>query len=165
MPIEVWTRLRVKCPPVAPEDVARKADLISGEGVNYSMVGIDTHIKWVEGSPVWRKVIIATTGSAIGIVNQIGHVPDFITLIRLEGYCIAGDGYRIPLGFYAGGSSWFSLMVHEDGRIAEIHGQPAYSNCRVVVIVDYVPVSAEVTAWDRGTTVWDNGSTHWDIAP
>lgn len=164
MAIQVLSRLQLPVTPVFPTDVARKMDLAAGGGVNYSTVPIDTLVEWVEGSPVYRKVVFARSGNTIGTNNQIATAAGFIALIDIRGYVVGQDQYRYPLG-YSAGTAYFAVMMHQDGTVYEQHGISGFNNCDVVLIVDYIPDSGVITTWDAALTVYDSalGGTRWDV--
>lgn len=179
MATEVWTHLRVKCPPVHPEDVARKADLVSGDEVNYSLESVDTGVKWIDGSSVYRRVFITATKDYPGQRVPIIDIPNgwgFRGLVRLSGYLIAvnesGDGEidYLPIGFTGGSNdgtydgSFIHVWIDSDGVIYETHQWDIFHNRPLILIVDYItaPVGG-TTAWDGGATLWDNGTTAWDV--
>jgi hypothetical protein len=150
--------------PVGNFDVVRKTDLDAlGAGVSYSTVPLDTHVTWIEGSPIWRKVVMATSGASLGTNNQIAAVDAFIALVKIEGYVIGADLYRYPLG-YSTPTAYFAVMLHEDGMVMEQHNLVGFSNRRVVLIIDYVPETGLITTWDQALTSWDApAGTLWDI--
>ena len=161
--IEVLARMRLPVAPVLPDEVARKADLIAGDSPDYSLSAVDTNVKWVDGSPVLRRVLITATGAPLNVPNAVGLVPDFSGLVRLDAYCIGLDNFRVPMGYYTSPTAYFSVMIHEDGNIVELHGNAAYSDRRMIVIVDYIGEPTTISSWDGGTTSWDNGTTFWDM--
>ncbi|PWT79179.1 MAG: hypothetical protein C5B60_00070 [Chloroflexi bacterium] len=160
--IEVLARMRVPIVPTLPDEVARKADIVTGATPDYSLSSIDTAVKWVDGSPVLRRVLITLTGTALSTPNEVGHILDFDGLVRLEGYAIAADGFRYPIGYMGGTMMWFSAMIHENGTIIEMHANAALSGCRMIIIIDYLGEPTTVSSWDAGTASWDNGGTIWD---
>lgn len=164
MAIEVLSRMRLPIVPILPDEVARKADIISGEAVDYSLTAVDTNVTWVDGTPVMRRVLITTTGTALHSPNEVGFIPQFGGLVRLDGYCIALDDFRVPLGYYAGANLYFSAMIHASGTIIELHGNAAHSGRRMIIIIDYLGEPTTVSSWDKGTTSWDDGKTLWDVS-
>lgn len=165
MAIEVLSRLRLPIAPVLPDEVARKADLISGDTVNYSLTPVDTLVKWVDGSAIFRRVFVAVAGTAVNTDNAVVDIPGgwgFNGIVRLDGYCITLAGLRIPIGYYGAPADYFSATIDEDGVIFERHGMAAVSSRPIILIIDYISQPTGLSSWDGGTSVWDGGASTWD---
>lgn len=160
--MQVLSKLRLPAIPTAPVDVARLADLTTGAGINYSTVARNTGLRWIEWSPVWRIVYLADTGASTGTANTIGQIANFVGLVSVSGYCVAGDGWRYPVG-YTAGANYLSVRVHVDGTVAELHNPAFLSDLRLILIVDFIASTADITTWDAGLTTWDSGLTTWDV--
>ena len=165
MAIEVLARLRVPFAPVAADEVARKADLITGDTVNYSLTGVDTLVKWVDGSAIYRRVFVTVAGGTVNTNNAVVDIPGgwgFNGIVRLDGYTITLAGLRIPLGYWGGTADYFSATIDEDGVIFERHGMASVNGRPFIIIVDYISQPTGLSSWDGGITVWDNGTSTWD---
>lgn len=163
--IEVLSRMRLPIAPIAPDEVARKADLITGESVNYSLEPVDTGVKWVDGQPVFRRVFIAVSGTAVNTNTTVIHIPngwDFNGLIRLDGFITTTTDDRVPLSFYGGAADYIGVKITAAGDIIERHGGAVMNSRPMILIVDYLSVPTGTSSWDGGITAWDSGTTTWD---
>lgn len=164
--LEILSRVRLPVAPVLPDEIARKADLITGESVNYSLTPRDTGVKWIDGQPVWRRVFITASGLNPNIENAIIDIPagwGFHGLARLDGYLTTADGIRIPLQYYGGAANnYLGCRIDEDGVITERHGGADMSGRPMVIVIDYISYPTGMSSWDLGSTLWDSGSSSWD---
>jgi hypothetical protein len=159
----ILTRVTAAFSPASPHELVRLDDLASLTGEpNYSLTPVNTFRRWVDGSQVFRRAWIGQTGTPVGTLNQVGEIADFAGLVRLDGYLVGGDGYRVPINHNRGGTNYFAAMIHEEGTLWEQHGVAAYSDRRMIIVLDYIPTPADLTVWDSGTTSWDDGATVWD---
>jgi len=161
--MDVRGKLRLFTAPVSPLDVVRKMDLVTGGGINYSTIARDTGLKWVDQSPVYQVVFMGYTGTGLGSNNAVGQLANFIGLVSVTGYVIGSDGWRYPLG-YSAGTHYVSARIDEDGHVIETHNPDFLSNARLIMIVQYITITDEITVWDAagGGTQWDGGATVWD---
>ena len=165
MAIEILSRVRLPIAPVLPDELARKSDIITGDTVNYSLTAVDTGTKWIDGSSVFRRVFVASTGGALNTPNTVIDIPagwNFNGIVRLDGYCITSGGLRVPIGYYGGPADFFSSTISEDGVIFERHGGADMSTRPMILIIDFISQPTGLSSWDGGTTVWDGGASTWD---
>lgn len=164
--IEVLTRMRLPIVPVLPDEVARKADLITGETVNYSLAPVDTGVKWIDGQPVFRRVFIAVSGAAVNTNTAIIHVPGagwgFFGLVRLDGFITTSTEDRVPLSFYADAADYIGVKIASNSDIIERHGATTMNSRPMILIVDYISQPTGTSSWDGGVTAWDTGTSTWD---
>src|SRR5215471_4376460 len=116
--------MRLPIAPVLPDEVARKADLTGGEGVNYSLEPVDTGVKWIDAQPVFRRVFILMSGPALNANNVMLHVPGgwgFFGLVRLDGYLTTTTESRIPVSYYGASDDYFGVRVAGNSDIVERH--------------------------------------------
>ena len=59
---------------------------------SYSSAERDTGRKWIDGTPIYRKVISATGAMATGLTNYAHGITGLSRLISLEGFAIRDDG-------------------------------------------------------------------------
>lgn len=165
--IEVLSRMRLPVAPVLPDEVARKADLVAGESVNYSLEPTNTQVRWIDGQFVFRRVFIAVSGAAANTANTIIHVPGagwgFHGLVRLDGYLLSATEERIPLSYYATTTDYIGVKITSTGDIIERHGGAAMNSRSMVLIIDYLSAPTGGSSWDGATTVWDDGQSSWDV--
>ena len=85
--------------------------------------------KWIDGKPIYRKVLQVTTSSSLNQFNNIynGNIKDVISLDFQ--YLSEGEGY--PENFQD-----FKFYVRY-GILKERHTQAYYSNHQLTVIVKY----------------------------
>lgn len=174
--MDVRGRLRLFRTPTDQFDVVRKKDLITGESVNYSLEPIDTGVRWVDGSPIWRRVFITTTTPWAGgeFPDTVVNIPNgygFRGLIKLDGYAIVEHeeygSFRLPINYWDRGSPWetfgaFHVFIDDEGRIYEGHSHEIMHERPLILIVDYLTSALGLSSWDNGATVWDGGTTSWD---
>lgn len=174
--MDVRGRLRLFRAPTGDFDVVRKKDLISGEGVNYSLEPLDTGVKWVDGSPIWRRVFITTTTPWAGgeFPDSVVDIPGgwgFRGLVKLDGYAIVEHeeygSFRIPINYNDNNTSWDNfgpllVFIDDEGRIYEGHMREILHERPLILIVDYTTAPLGLSSWDNGATVWDGGLTAWD---
>lgn len=163
--IEVLSRMRLPITPVLPDEVARLGDIITGEGVNYSLEPKNTGVLWVDGQPVFRRVFIAVSGAAVNANTTVIHVPGgwgFNGLIRLDGYISTSTEDRVPLSFYGGAADYIGVKISQAGDIIERHGGASMNSRPMILIVDYLSVPTGTSSWDGGITAWDSGTSTWD---
>lgn len=165
MTIEILSRVRLPIAPLLPDELARKADIITGESVNYSLSAKDTGVLWIDGQSVWRRVFIGASGNATNTTNSVIDIPagwGFHGLARLDGYLTTTDGWRTPLQFYGSPTDYLGVRIDEDGVITERHGGANMSLRPMIIIVDYISFPSGTSSWDGGSTAWDDGTTTWD---
>lgn len=95
--------------------------------------------QWIDGRPLYRIAIEATTGSNTSTGGAVATIPgDAITPIRLYGMVYAPNNFYFPINceWIAGGNSVSSIM---QGNTINCHpGYSIYTNCPAVFIVEYV---------------------------
>lgn len=163
--LEILSRVRLPVAPVLPDELARKADIITGESINYSLEPGDTGVKWIDGQPVFRRVFIAVSGAAVNTNTTVIHIPNgwgFNGLIRLDGYISTSTEDRVPLSFYGAAADYIGVKINKDGDIIERHGGASMNSRPMILIVDYLSVPTGTSSWDGGITAWDSGTTTWD---
>lgn len=164
--IEVLTRMRLPIVPVLPDEVARKADIITGESINYSLEPGDTGVKWIDGQPVFRRVFIGMSGATVNTNNVVIHVPGagwgFYGLVRLDGYITTTTEERVPLSFYGAANDYIGVKIAANTDIVERHGGASMNSRPMILIVDYISQPIGTSSWDQGITAWDAGTTTWD---
>src|SRR5215471_5779013 len=163
--IEVLSRMRLPIAPQLPDEVARKADIITGESVNYSISPVDTGVMWIDGQPIYRRVFILMTGATVNTSNTILHVPNgwgFFGLVRLDGYLTTTDEDRVPLSYYFAPNDYLGVRITGEGDVIERHGGASMNQRPMIVIIDYISQPIGTSSWDQGTTAWDNGTSTWD---
>lgn len=164
--IEILARTRLPIKPQLPDEVARLADIITGESVNYSLEPINTAVRWVDGQFVWRRVFIAVSGAAVNTANTIISVPGagwgFHGLVRLDGYITTTADERVPLSYYATATDYIGVKIQANGNIVERHGAAAMNSRPMILIIDYISAPTGTSSWDGGITLWDSGSSSWD---
>lgn len=158
--------MRVPIVPVLPDEVARKADLITGESVNYSLEPVDTGVRWIDGQPVFRRVFIGMSGAAVNTSNVMIHVPGagwgFHGLVRLDGYLTTTGEDRVPLSYYGSPSDYIGVRIAANSDIIERHGGSEMNSRPVIIIADYISQPIGTSSWDQGITAWDGGVSTWD---
>lgn len=164
--MQVLSKLRLPAAPVIDIDVARKEDIVTGEGVNYSLTPKDTGVKWIDGQPVWRRVFVTASGLNPNVSNPVIDIPagwGFHGLARLDGYLTTADGIRTPLQYYGGAADdYLGVRITETGVITERHGGVDKNNRPMVLILDYISYPTGTSSWDGGTASWDGGTSWWD---
>lgn len=160
--MDVLGKLRLPVPPLLPADVVRLNDLLTGGEVNYSLSPVNTLVRWADQSPVYRIVYITRCGPNPGVNNEVGEAQAFVGLVRVQAFAIGPDQWYYPAGYYAGTTTYFSVMVHQSGKLAEQHGHASLNNARLIVILDYIPSTTDLSIWDFGTSSWDGGNSVWD---
>lgn len=164
MTIEILSRVRLPIAPVLPDELARKADIITGESVNYKIEPQDTGVRWIDGQAVWRRVFITASGAS-GAANSVIDIPagwGFHGLVRLDGYLTTATGIRCPLQYYGSSSDYLGCQITEDGVITERHGGAHMDLRPMIFVIDYISFPTGTSSWDGGTAAWDNGTTTWD---
>lgn len=165
--IEILARTRLPIAPVLPDELARKADLITGESVNYSLEPTNTQVRWIDGQFVFRRVFIAVSGAAVNTANTIIHVPGagwgFHGLVRLDGYILTTTNERVPLSYFATTSDYIGVKIAANGDIIERHGSATMNSRSMILIVDYLSAPTGGSSWDGATTIWDAGQSSWDV--
>lgn len=109
-------------------------------GVNiYSSGEIDTGGKWIDNSPIYRKMI---TFNAVAGTNQIAQsggsdieISGVDTIVRVEGIAQwTGDHIFVPLNFYAGAGQYTAVWTV--GSPAKIYYSTS-SACEIILILYY----------------------------
>lgn len=91
--------------------------------------------RWIDGKPIYRKVIISTTGNA-GADKIIGNISnDCETIIRLDGIIVDRNGYHTKVPDLR-----TVLIVAKNELslyITTANSGSAYANCPIAAIVEY----------------------------
>ena len=105
-------------------------DLVQAEV--YSTSEVKTNKKWIDGKPIYRKVINTTLGSD-GNWNTIinGNIEEVINLFG--SFNATGQRYVIPRS-YNGQSVTFYCG---DGALYEMHNYAYANNRDAIIIIDY----------------------------
>lgn len=93
---------------------------------------------WVDGKPIYRKVISSTFASAINTKKTIGDIPNFDIIVRFEGYFIPSGGnyyYRFPFAY--NGEDISINFYKKDGTINESHNYTGVNDVYCYAIVEY----------------------------
>jgi len=133
--------------PYTLEGVGKMVDGLSDMNV-YPELGKEKIVGiWIDGKPVYQKVLQLTTSSNLNHFNDIynGNIKDIISLDFQ--YISEGEGY--PQNFQD-----FKFYVR-DGILKERHTQAYYSNHQLTVIIKYT----KTTDKGRGVTITEEASS------
>jgi hypothetical protein len=130
-------------PPTTSDDVANKqyVDMKAGS-IDYSLTEKDTGVKWIDGSPIYRRVFtgnLASSGIATSITNAFtqGYVKD---LIKIYGSISQGT-FKAPIPYiYSNASNAlvdFTGIHLQQNINVYIQHTATYNNKPFLVIVEY----------------------------
>jgi hypothetical protein len=86
-------------------------------GLTYESGEVRTGGKWIDGNPIYRRVIVANAGSSSSIAT-IDTIADFVSLVRIYGAArraSTNTWYNIPT--YGSDSVWNDVYVMSDGSV------------------------------------------------
>lgn len=106
------------------QDTATKASLENfEEGQNYSTATINTGIKYMDGSYIYKKTIVFTTptnGNPTfpSIANSQSYPinEDVAEFVKAYGVVVHDNGVRIPLGMVCDNSQWSSFWLRNSAH-------------------------------------------------
>lgn len=98
---------------------------------------------WIDGRPLYRRVVNATTGNNSSIGEVVAVIPgDPIEAIKLDGIAWFSNGYSMPINCqWIGTDNQISSMMQ--GNYILCHPASFYVNSPAVFIVDYVKTTDE----------------------
>ena len=92
---------------------------------------------WVDGKPIYRKVISSTLASSINTNKVIGSIPNFETIVRFEGYFIPYGNYYFKFPFAYNNEDISINFYRTDGTINESHNYSGVNDVYCYAIVEY----------------------------
>ena len=91
--------------------------------------------KWIDGKPIYRKVITTTVNASGSISTGISHMD---WLVRAMGTALMKDGnVFLPLNFYNGATGWNSFHVLGHGSAIQYQRGTSYEVQRTYFILEY----------------------------
>ena len=121
--------------PYTLESIGKTVDGLLGMNVypeleKEKIVGI-----WIDGKPIYRKVITTTANSSGAISTGISHMD---WLIRATGTALMKDGQIfLPLNFYNAATGWNSFHVSGHGSTIQYQRGTNYEVQRTYFILEY----------------------------
>ena len=89
--------------------------------------------KWVDGKTIYRKVFSVTTPSSPNS-STIATIPNLDTLVKFDGFFVAGDVQIMPINFYINSTYNIVTYIYDN----EVQCNPSsYQNLPGVLIVEY----------------------------
>lgn len=102
---------------------------------SYFTEEIDTGMKWIDGKPIYRRVLTGTTpNSQTGSVNFNINV-DTITMEDLS--AISNSGYRIKQGYYESGAMQFSYTINNQMSVYFSQLGTTARNLPFTLVIEY----------------------------
>lgn len=109
------------------------------EEVNdYSTTEIDTGKKWIDGKPIYRKVI--DCGNLPNATNKsvsIGYSMNQINIVRLYGTARENTGYTIPIPHVSSGQSGSQVQCEISTNGIYLRTGTNYSNLYCYMVLEY----------------------------
>jgi hypothetical protein len=113
---------------------------------------------WVDGSPILRQVVLATTGPSTNAWRALrqrapntaldyGPIAGFHEVVRFDGDIQTSDNWICPISFVGSGGVFFALRISLGtppagnpplGTIQEMHGDASFTNRPITLVVYYV---------------------------
>ena len=93
------------------EDLKSRTTSIENVCKYYLNQEIDSGQVWINGKPIYRKVITGATGSTAGDLNVYHNIENLDMFIRVEGFTIESDQRFFP-NFYRDFDSQYALIVY-----------------------------------------------------
>ena len=93
---------------------------------------------WIDGKPVYRRVVTGTKVSGTNLQISASWVGDIDTLIRFDGTLRSLSNYNYPLQRYENSSMYTLLTMNRVEKYISVTSSTGnYSNGKVVIIIEY----------------------------
>ena len=121
--------------PYTLESVGKMVDGLSDMNV-YPELGKEKIVGiWIDGKPIYRKVIMTTLNANGAISTGISNMD---WLVRATGTALMSDGrIFLPLNFYNNATGWDSFHVSEHGSTIQYQRGTSYEVQRTYFILEY----------------------------
>lgn len=108
----------------------------SAAGVDYSTSEVALGINWIDGKPIYRRVVSFLACQANDTATTSEAISDFDTIISFNGALHrTSDGEVFPLNYYKNTAAWIFTQVDAYGRL-EVTGKVSLAGT-VVAWLDY----------------------------
>lgn len=101
---------------------------------------------WIDGNPLYRKVVETTSPTSINSAADIVTIPEAF-IISFYGYIIDGSGYLTPINYYWGTNNAATHVRPNHNTLQMLVNIPGLINRPVTIVVKYIK-SANPTAID-----------------
>ena len=104
----------------------------------YSTEEVLTGKTWIDGKPIYRRVITSTTSNKTNVWNGLATVPNVESVIDIRGIVKTSNGVSFPINYSENSSTIFSVSyIHASSMIAECHTSTSYNNCSINLLFEY----------------------------
>lgn len=94
--------------------------------------------KWIDGKPLYRKVISSNFASTVNSQKTIGTIKDFNVIVKFEGYFINPTNDRFyPFPFALNDEDISVNFYKVTGEIFEVHNYSYANNLYCYAVVEY----------------------------
>ena len=102
--------------------------------VDYSTTEINTGKTWIDGKPIYRKVMNITLGTALNTLYEVATFNSNVLIIQISGYFISYS-HRFNLPFAYNGEDIH--FVSKDNKLYEQHNYQGANSMNCTIIVEY----------------------------
>jgi len=103
----------------------------------YSTSETDTGKVWIDGKPIYRKVITNTTPESGSVSKTIGTISNIESLVSLIGNIYNSSYGFIPIPFNVDSNNNNKLYIDENGNVISENNNGVWQNKTIIVIVEY----------------------------
>lgn len=95
--------------------------------------------KWIDGKPIYRKVIQTIMPSVTGSWTNLSTLLDVSSMIKLNAVLVGGDGRNISLPYYENTDYYYSLSYQPSANSIQIigNGDIAFKDKTIIIFVEY----------------------------
>lgn len=107
------------------------------EGVtNYTEGEVNTGGTWVDGKPIYRKVIIASGNFATNTIISANGFSEAETVISLKGIVIRSDNVIMPIPIYSGTEYFVSYEIDASKNL-KLYKGTSITTAKLIAIAEY----------------------------
>lgn len=107
------------------------------EGVtNYTEGEVNTGGTWVDGKPIYRKVIIASGNFATNAIISANSFSEAETVISLKGIIIRSDNVIMPIPIYSGTEYFVSYEIDASKNL-KLYKGTSITTAKLIAIAEY----------------------------
>lgn len=153
-------------------------DRISGGASKEIYSTVETRIgTWIDGKPLYRRVISGTSPSKYNEAVQVGVIEDFGMPATITGVLLSTDGGFIPIPYViipssATNTSYATAYVSADGKIYVSTNGPYFINRQMWIIIEYTKntdtvsqsLSSTVLPKSSGSVIHDGKEYDYELA-
>ena len=102
---------------------------------NYSTSEHLTGRNWIDGNPIYRRVLTGTSATAGGDVMLGSSIAGIGTPVSVSGFLVNTSNVHVPIGYSTSNNSFVNAVVHSNGQVTVRTANAASDNSRPVTVI------------------------------